>query len=204
MAEDLLSLVPARQGHFRLESGHHSDLWLDLDALFVQPTRVRPLVDSLAQALRGHEFAGVCGPLVGGAFLAEMLASALTVEFFFTERVMPAERDGLYRAEYRLPRSLHDRVRRKRLAIVDDVISAGSAVRGTYAELQAHGAQPTVIGALLVMGSAALSFCKESGVPLESVARLNREVWIPAECSLCASQVPLEDLASPAWGARAV
>ncbi len=195
MSENLLSLVAARQGHFRLESGHHSDLWLDLDALFVQPTRVRPLVNALAQALRGHEFAGVCGPLVGGAFLAQMLASALTVEFFFTERVMPAERDGLYRAAYRLPRGLRDRVRGKRVAIVDDVISAGSAVRGTYAELQAHGAQPTVVGTLLVMGSAALSFFEENGVPLESVARLSRELWVPAECSLCASQIPLEDVA---------
>jgi len=81
MGEDVLSLVAARQGHFRLESGHHSNLRLDLDSLFVQPTRVHPLVNGLAEALRGHELAGVCGPLVGGAFLAQMLASALAVAF---------------------------------------------------------------------------------------------------------------------------
>jgi orotate phosphoribosyltransferase len=197
MREDLFDLVAGREGHFRLESGHHSKLWLDLDPLFVQPDRVRPLVDALAQALRAHEFAGVCGPLVGGAFLAQMLASALAMEFFFTERVLPAGKDGLYRAEYRLPPGLRTRVRGKRIAIVDDVISAGSAVRGTYTELQRYGAQPVVVGGLLVLGSAAVSFFAQEGLPVEAATRAPYELWAPAECPLCASQLPLEDLALP-------
>jgi orotate phosphoribosyltransferase len=200
MREDLFDLVAGREGHFRLESGHHSKLWLDLDPLFVQPDRVRPLVDALAQALRAHEFAGVCGPLVGGAFLAQMLASVLAMEFFFTERVIPAGRDGLYRAEYRLPQSLRERVRGKRLAIVDDAISAGSAVRGTYAELQKYGAQPVVVGGLLVLGSAALDFFVQEGLPVEAATRAPFELWAPAECPLCASQVRLEDVASATQG----
>jgi orotate phosphoribosyltransferase len=198
VSTDLLNLVAAKEGHFHLESGHHSKLWLDLDALFLQPARVLPLVNVLAQALRRHEVAGVCGPLVGGAFLAQTLASALAVEFFFTERVMPAERDGLYRAEYRLPRGLRGRVRGKRLAIVDDVISAGSAVRGTYKELREHGAKPVVAGALLLLGSAALSFFAQEGLPVESATQLPYEMWIPSECPLCASGVPLEDVTLPA------
>ena len=87
---------------------------------------------------------------------------------------------------------------REAFAIVDDVISAGSAVRGTYAELHAHGAQPTVVGALLVLGSVGLSFFAQERVPVESVARLPRDLWVPAECPLCASQMPLEDVVSPA------
>ena len=93
---DPFSLASPRYGHFRLESGHHSNLWLDLEGLFDQPARVRPFVTHLARALRPHKIAGVCGPLVGGAFLAQMLASALNAEFFFTARVMPGEGDGLY------------------------------------------------------------------------------------------------------------
>lgn len=194
-SQDFLSLVTGRQGHFRLESGHHSQLWFDLDSLFVEPPRVAPLVNGLAQALRGHDLAAVCGPLVGGAFLAQMLAAALQVEFSFTERVLPAGREGLYRADYRLPRGLRDRVRGKRVAIVDDVISAGSAVRGTYAELQAHGAQPSVVGALLMLGSLASNFFAQQGVPVRSVAQLPYDLWMPGECPLCVSGLPLEDIA---------
>jgi orotate phosphoribosyltransferase len=198
MQHDFLSRVPAREGHFRLESGHHAKLWLDLDTLFVEPQRVRPLVSGLAEALQAHDLAAVCGPLLGGAFLAQMLASALEVEFFFAERVLPPGREGLYGAEYRLPRGLRDRARGKRVAIVDDVISAGSAVRGTYAELRARGAQPVVIGALVALGSLALTFFAQERVPVIPLVQLPYELWPPDACPLCASALPLEDVAVPA------
>jgi len=197
MPHDLLGLVTAKQGHFRLESGHHGKLWLDLETLFVEPARVVPLVHELAQAMRAHDLTAVCGPLVGGAFLAQMLAALLQVEFTFTERVLPAQRVGLYRTEYRLPLGLRERVRGQRVAVVDDVISAGSAVRATYAELRAHGAHPTVIGALLVLGSAGVGFFAEQGMPVAAVAQLPYELWVPAECPLCAAGQPLEDVTAP-------
>jgi len=75
LCADLLSLASPRHGHFRLESGHHANLWLDLEGLFVQPAAVHPFVTRLARALRPHKVAGVCGPLVGGAFLVQMLAT---------------------------------------------------------------------------------------------------------------------------------
>lgn len=195
-ADDILELVAARQGHFRLESGHHSTLWLDLDTLFAQPARIRPLVDRLAQALRPYELQAVCGPLVGGAFLAQAVASILAVEFCFTERVMPADRDGMYRARYRLPRGLRDRVDGKRFAIVDDVISAGSAAGGSQAELEAQGAHIAVVGALLVLGSVGRNVFSGLGLPVEALAQLPYELWVPGDCPLCASQTPLEDVAS--------
>lgn len=200
MDQDFLSLVPTREGHFRLESGHHGKLWLDLDTLFVEPHKVRPLVDGLAESLRAHDLAAVCGPMVGGAFLAQMLASTLQVEFFFAERMLPPEGEGFYRAEYRLPRGLHERARGKRVAIVDDVVSAGSAARGTYAELRAHGARPTVVGALLALGTVALNFFAQERVPVIPMVQLPYELWVPDECPLCAAAIPLEDVAVPPHG----
>jgi len=193
VSADLLTLTPPRHGHFRLESGHHSNLWLDLEGLFVQPNRLRPFVTRLARALRPHQVAGVCGPLVGGALLAQLLATLLKVEFYFTERVLPEDGEGLYQAQYRLPQAAQSRVRNQRLAIVDDAISAGSAVRATYVELQGHGAEPVVVGALLVLGSAASPFFAEKGVPIEAVSRVPFDLWVPAECPLCASGTTLED-----------
>jgi orotate phosphoribosyltransferase len=196
-AAAFLELVSARAGHFRLESGHHSGHWLDLDALFCTPRRIEPFVARLTDALRAHDVAVVCGPLLGGAFLAQLVAQALAVEFCFTERMMAAQPGGLYGARYRLPPALAARVRGKRLAIVDDVMSASSALRGTYTELQRHGAAPVVAGALLVLGARGLRFFAQEGVPVEAVARQDYEPWAPAGCPLCASGVPLEDAATP-------
>ena len=189
-----MKLVDSRRGHFRLESGHHSALWLD--PLFADPTRIEPLVDALTKALRPYEVSGVCGPLLGGAFLAQLVAHALGVKFSFTESVT-LETGGLYQARYRLPPAFATRVRGQRLAIVDDVMSAGSALRGTYDELQMHGAKPVVAGALLVLGPTGAEFFAQRGVAVEATARDDYELWLPADCPLCAGGLPLEDLATP-------
>lgn len=196
MQQELLSLLAVRNGHFRLESGHHGNLWLDLDPLFLRPSHVRRFVVELANGLSRYDVGAVCGPLVGGAFLAQSVASVLDVEFYFTERFVPPERDALYPVKYRIPNGLREIVHGKNVAIVDDVINAGSAVRGTCAELRSWGANPVVIGALLILGSSASSFFADQNIPLECIAYLPNELWVPSECPLCASQMRLEELAA--------
>ncbi len=197
-AAAFLDLVAGRRGHFRLESGHHGALWLDLDPLFAVPRRIAPFVHALANALRPHNVSVVCGPLLGGAFLAQLVSQALDVEFCFTERAMSGQPGDLYRARYLLPTAFVARIEGTRVAIVDDVMSAGSALRGSYAELQSHGAETVVAGALLVLGSAGASFFAEHDVPVEAAARDDYDLWLPADCPLCARGLPLEDVAGVA------
>ena len=49
MQEELLSLLAPRKGHFRLESGHHGDLWLEIPRLYLRPDRLRPFAAELAR-----------------------------------------------------------------------------------------------------------------------------------------------------------
>ncbi len=193
MQDALLSLLAMRKGHFRLESGHHSDLWLDLELLCLRPERVQRLAVELARRLAGHGVEVVCGPLVEGAFVALMVAAELNVEFVYAERFAPPPTDALFSVQYRLPRVLRDRVRGRRVAIVNDVINAGSAVRGAYADLVECGAQPVAVAALLVLGTAASDFAADRRIALESLAVHPNALWLPPECPLCSSGVPLDD-----------
>ena len=195
MQEALIRLLAGRQGHFRLESGHHGDRWFDLDPLFVRPNALRPFVVELATRLARHHIAAVCGPLVGGAFLAQLIAAELDVAFAYAERHAPPPSDVLFAVEYRLPRALRVQVRDQRVAIVDDAISAGSAVRGTLTDLRACGAHPVALGALLVFGDAAGPFAAAQHLPLEHIAQLAIGLWTPAACPLCVAGVPLEEVA---------
>ena len=197
-AAAFLDLVAGRRGHFRLESGHHSRMWLDLDALFASPTEIEPFVTALAATLRPHKVAVVCGPLLGGAFLAQLVGRALGAQFCFTERMPPSPDAALFGVRYRLPPAFAERVRGRRIAMVDDVMSAGSALRGTYAELSAHGALPVVAAALLVLGTTGADFFTMHDVAVEAVAREEFDLWLPNECPLCAAGVPLQDIAAPA------
>lgn len=194
MEQELLNLLSARKGHFRLESGYHGGLWLDLDPLFVMPGRIQPFVEALAERLKQHDIEAVCGPMTGGAFLAQAVAALLDIEFYYAQRFVPAVRDTLYPVEYRIPAGVGGMVRGKAVAVVDDAISAGSAVRGTLAALEAYGAKPVAMGALLILGAQAEQFCRERGLALEYVAQVPYEVWLPGECPMCAAGVGLEDM----------
>jgi orotate phosphoribosyltransferase len=54
----------------------------------------------------------------------------------------------------------------KRVVIVNDVINAGSAVKGTFADLEKCGAKLVAIGTLLVLGTAAKEFASAQNVDL--------------------------------------
>jgi orotate phosphoribosyltransferase len=193
-AELFLELIAGRRGHFQLESGYHSETWYDLDTLFADHKQIAPQVTQLADSIRRYDVAFVCGPLLGGAFLAQLVAQALGVEFCFTQRVMPANSSGLYQASYRLPPAFAARVRAKGIAIVDDIMSAGSAARGTYSELLTHGAIPVVAGALMVLGDTGATYFAERHIAVEAVVRQNYSLWLPTECPHCAVGMPLEKI----------
>lgn len=196
MTEDILKTLPARRGHFLLESGYHTDLWFNLDSLFVSPERIAPQIAALAELLRPHEISAVCGPLLGGAFLAQAIAAHMSIRFYFTEQ-SPLKTDShlpdLFAAEYRLPADLRQQVRDERIAIVDDIISAGSSVRATAAELEAAGASTAVVGAFLLLGNEAREHFSTRGVPLVAVSRQDFNLWAPALCPLCQTGEPLEN-----------
>jgi orotate phosphoribosyltransferase len=192
MKEHLLSFVRGRQGHFRLESGHHGDLWFQLETLCQHSRDIRPFVSKLAAQLLKHKVEVVCGPLVEGAFVALLVSLELGCDFAYAERFADTTREGLYPVEYRLPKALHAAVKGKRVAIVNDVINAGSAVRGTFSDLHTLGADVVAIGALLALGNASAEFTAEHRVALELLERMPNNLWTPSECPLCAAGVPLE------------
>ncbi len=193
MSDSILTLTPARRGHFRLESGCHTDLWLTLDALFVAPHAIAPQVAALADDLRPYQPSAVCGPLLGGAFLAQALAAHMGLRFYFSQPAPGLSRDGLFTAAYHLPQELRRRVAHERVALVDDVISAGSSVRATLAELTAAGATTVVVGSLLVLGQQAVEHFAAEGTPLVTLAQHEFNLWPPTDCPLCQAGEPLEN-----------
>jgi orotate phosphoribosyltransferase len=195
MEERVLELLSARKGHFLLESGHHGDLWLDLENLCRRPPLIKSMAAQLALSIANMNVEAVCGPLVEGAFVGMMVALELNVEFTYSERFARPSDSGLFRAGYRIPSSLRPGLRGKRVVIVNDVINAGSAVRGTFEDLEICGATVATISTLLVLGPSAAGYASSKGVALKTLAEMPNNLWVPAQCPLCASGVPLEDVA---------
>ena len=198
MQDELIQLLAGRRGHFQMESGYHSELWFNLDVLFANPARLRPFVSELARRLAAHRIDAVCGPMTGGAKLAELIAVELGVGYFFTERFKQHDAAGLFPVKYLVPSSRRAALAGKRVAIVDDAVSAGSAARGTYADLIACGAHPIALGTLFIFGGKAAQFAQERNLALEGIARMAFSLWPPADCPLCQTGAPLEKVSDVA------
>jgi orotate phosphoribosyltransferase len=194
MEENVLNLVRGRRGHFRLESGHHGDVWLQLETLCLHSRGIQPFATQLAGRLLQHKVEVVCGPLVEGAFIALLVSLELGCDFVYAERFANVALESLFPVEYRLPGALHSAVKGKRVAIVNDVISAGSAVRGATFDLQAIGADVVAIGAILALGDTISEFAAEHRVALELLQQAPHNLWTPTRCPLCAAGKPLENV----------
>jgi orotate phosphoribosyltransferase len=192
-ANSLFDLVDRRTGHFRLESGHHTDSWLSLDQLFTRPAELRPHLRRLAERIDGYGVEVICGPLTGGAFLAQLIATELNVGFSFAERI-PTGRAGMYPVDYRVPPALRPGMTGKRVAIVDDAISAGSAVASTLRDLRSADASVAVLAALITIGERPAELARANGLPLESLIELAAVIWDPAECPMCRAAAPIQPL----------
>lgn len=193
MQEEVLNLFRARRGHFVFESGHHGDLWLDLELLLLQPKRVQPFAGELARRLAEYRIEAICGPLIEGAFVGLMVAQRLDVDFFYTEPFADSAADELFPVKYRLPNALRQGIAGKRVAIVNDVINAGSAVRGTYEDLNACGANTVVLATLLSLGDSPKLLADQWDIDLVTIGSQPNSLFTREQCSMCADEVPLDN-----------
>jgi orotate phosphoribosyltransferase len=182
LQDQVVGLLRARRGHFLLESGHHGDLWLELDPLFLRPARLERFAAELGRRLAAHGAEAVCGPLTGGAFLAQMVAAGLDLAFTWSERSDSG---------YRIPEALRGELAGRRVAIVDDVVNAASATRATLEQLRDCAARTVAVGALLTLGTAAAELAEREGLALETLATLPNTLWDRGECPMCDAGEPL-------------
>jgi orotate phosphoribosyltransferase len=137
--------------------------------VFAHPRRLRPYTTALIDLLPRCDV--VCGPLTGGAYLAQSISDAVDCDFAWTEgRTLTGDTTG------------------RRVAIVDDAINAGSAVSAAAEAIAAAGGTVVAVAALLTLGAAPGTI---AGVPVQSLATVPSQLWPAATCPSCAAGAPL-------------
>jgi orotate phosphoribosyltransferase len=139
----------------------------------------RPVFGQLEQPVSSEE-----------RLLRRVDARELDVRFYFAAGPNGVS-DGLFKATYSLTAALAARVRGERVAVVDDVISAGSSVRATKLALDNAGARTLVVGTFLTLGDTGRSYFESHGTPLEALDHREFTMWKPSECPLCAAGASL-------------
>lgn len=168
------------QGHFKLTSGRHSDLFFQKFRVLEHPRLAQRFGESLAEAF-GRHFDVVASPAVGAVVLGFATALAADARFVFAERV--GDKMAFRRGFELGPR--------ERTLIVEDVITTGGSAYEVVDLVREAGADPIGVGVLVDRGDPAkpTSF----GIPVQSLLKLETTSWSPEECPLCSDGLPLEE-----------
>jgi len=177
--------------HFVYISGHHGSGWVDKDAIFLRPDRVRRLTQLLADAVRRIQPEILCGPAVGGLIVAQWTAFALELPAVFAEHDVRRSIDEL-RGPFGLHRGFNRQVAGRRVLVVDDIVNTGQSLRQTVSAVRAAGGTVLAAAALVDRGNVDAAGL---GVP-EYVYLLEYAIpnWPAADCPLCKQHVPVNTL----------
>ena len=169
-----------QNGHFRLSSGRHSDVYLQCQRVLEHPRLTASLGEAIAERFDGRhgahpEFNVVVSPAVGAILIGNAVAYAAGTRFFFAERVNGAM---TLRRGQQLGRS-------DRALIVEDVITTGGSAAEVAALAESCGA--AVIG----VGSLVDRSVHKPAFRLESLVRVEARDYEESACPLCAAGEPL-------------
>jgi orotate phosphoribosyltransferase len=180
LMELILQTGTLQHGHFVLSSGRHSDEYWEKFRLLEWPRITQQLCCALAESYHEQRIAAVVGPTTGGALLAQEVARQLDTRCLLAEPVTSGGRE--LRRGFELGE--HERV-----LIVDDVLTTGLSLRETLSAIAPY--RPEIIGIEVLIdrsgGEAMRQFC----VPCHALLTVSAPTYAPAECPLCAQNIPI-------------
>ena len=171
-------------GHFILSSGKHSPNYVQCARLFEYPEAGGKISALLAEKLKGYDPTVIIGPAMGGIILSYEVARNLGVRSLFAGR-----KDGVMMLRRGFTLRDNDRV-----AIVEDVVTTGGAVREVMAFLKGRGIEVVCAGSIVDRSAGKADF----GVPFERLIDLNFPVYEASDCPLCRSKIPADKPGSKA------
>jgi orotate phosphoribosyltransferase len=166
-------------GHFQLNSGRHSDRYLEKFNLLQWPQHTEMVCRKMADAMRHTQPQTVAGPTTGGVILAYEVGRQLRLRGIFAER-LPEGGRALQRDFHLEPG--------ERVLVVDDVLTSGASVRETLEAVRAAGGEPVGVALLVDRSGGTVKF---DGLPQFAATEFSLATYAPEECPLCAQGVPL-------------
>ena len=165
-------------GHFKLTSGRHSDVYYEKFTLLKNPKICGPICEHMAQLFADQNIQTVVGPTTGGVIIAYEVARALGVNAIYAE---PGDDGGrVFKRGFTLEPG-------ERVLIVDDVLTTGRSMFEVIDLVKSYEAEIVGIGMLLDRSNGAVSF----DYPFKALTSVAANSWEPAECPLCKEDVAI-------------
>jgi orotate phosphoribosyltransferase len=177
--ETLLESTGALQhGHFRLSSGLHSNAYVQCARLLENPENAVAVGAALAEKAKTLGADRVVAPALGGVVIGFTVAQALGVPMVFTER---KEGEMTLRRGFSLDS-------RKKVLVVEDVVTTGKSTRETQTVVDARGGEVVGFASVLNRSGRENPFDR----PYVFLHTMALETWQEGDCPLCRAGVPLD------------
>ncbi len=161
------------QGHFKLTSGRHSDLYYEKFTILKNPAVCGPLCAQMGQLFSDKQVEVVVGPTTGGVIIAYEVAKALGTHSLYAEPGTSGD-ERIFKRGFSLAAN-------QRVLIVDDIVTTGRSMIEVIRLVESYGATIVGIGALLDRSGGSVDL----GHPLTALTTVSAESWAPEDCPLC-------------------
>ncbi len=187
------------EGHFKLTSGNHSNIYIQKDLIHHFPEAYSQVQNALEHLSNDFKFDVITGPAIAGAVIARDIATLRKVPFVYPEKIIDLKEleNNIYQISEMLynndlPTKMtfrrgHDKfINGKRILIIEDIITTGKSIKQTADVIYQCGG--TVSGVVAIWNRCGWNEIRTSSIINQSV-----EHFSPEECPLCKSNIPLQD-----------
>ncbi len=176
--------------HFVYNSGRHSSVYINKDALYLHTGIISQLCQSMAQPYKADEIDVVVGPVLGGIVLSQWTTYALNAQRTIGETLaIYAEKESGSDHAFAFYRGYDKHISGKNVLIVEDILTTGGSVRRVIELVRKHGGHVVGVSALCNRGKVQP---KDVGsVPISTLITLDLETYDEEECPFCAQRVPI-------------
>lgn len=162
-----------------MNSGRHSDRYLEKFNLLQWPPQTQVVCKKMAEAMRSIAPQTVAGPTTGGILLAYEIGRELGTRGIFAER---AEGGGrAFQRDFHLAPG-------ERVLVVDDVLTSGASVNDTLDAVRAAGGVPVGVAVMVDRSAGKVRF---GDLPFFAATEVDMQTFEADSCPLCARGVPL-------------
>ena len=177
-------------GHFVLASGLHADKYVAKRRFYTHPLKVSRLCREIAERFKDDNVEAVVSPAVGGVALSQWVVYHLTELTGREVLAVFAEKVGESKKEFGFSEGCGDFLAGKRVLITDDILTTGGSIDAVRKAATDAGGVVIGVGILWLRAKEKV----EMDIPFFALINKTFPVWTPAECPLCARNVPLDKL----------
>ncbi len=167
------------EGHFKLTSGVHSDVYIQCAQVMQHPEFMHNICNELGKKFRGDDVDVIVGPAVGAIIMSHVMAQVLGpwVRAIFTER---ENGKMVLRRSFEIKHG-------ENVLVVEDVTTTGSSAMEVINIARSRGGKIVGVGTLIDRSNGGIDF----GVKMRSLLTLNMKIYQPEDCPLCKRGIPV-------------